>query len=193
MQQIVFLKIKIKKIIMNNNQLFFGTKILKLINNIFTKTTFAFNSLLAKTKFQIVALIFFCSITNLSYGQLNTENFNSGIPATWAITSNQTVTNNWVPTATGGLSSTGGATVDPASNNTVGSTAEYFFITPQFVTPTNGEIRFYTKQGSFSNKGTTYQLRISTANQPDISSFNVVLQSWTETQLNVAATTYEEK
>jgi hypothetical protein len=66
-------------------------------------------------------------------------------------------------------------------------------ITPQFVTPANGQIRFFTKQGSFTNRGTTYQLRISTANQPDISSFNVVLQSWTETQLNVSATTYEEK
>uniref|UniRef100_UPI0037BFA4DB choice-of-anchor J domain-containing protein n=1 Tax=Flavobacterium sp. TaxID=239 RepID=UPI0037BFA4DB len=178
---------------MNKNQLFFGTKILNSTNNIFTNTIFAVNLLLAKTKFQIVALLFFMTITNNSYGQLSTENFNSGIPATWAVTSNQTVTNNWVPTATGGFQSTGGATVDPALNNTVGSTAEYFLISPQFITPTNGEIRFFTKQGSFTNRGTTFQLRISTANQPDISSFNVVLQSWTETQLNVSATTYEEK
>jgi hypothetical protein len=126
---------------MNKNQLFFGTKILNSTNNIFTNTIFAVNLLLAKTKFQIVALLFFMTITNNSYGQLSTENFNSGIPATWAVTSNQTVTNNWVPTATGGFQSTGGATVDPALNNTVGSTAEYFLISPQFITPTNGEIR----------------------------------------------------
>jgi uncharacterized protein (TIGR02145 family) len=155
--------------------------------------SFDVNFLLSKTKFQIVALLFFLTVTDFGYSQLATENFNSGIPSAWAITSNTAVTNNWVPTATGGLQSTGAATVDPASNNTVGSTAEYFFISPQFVTPTNGEIRFFTKQGSFANRGTIYQLRISTAYQPDVSGFNVVLQSWNETQLNVSATTYEEK
>ena len=138
-------------------------------------------------------VLIFLMLTNLGFCQLPVENFNSGIPVSWAIASNQVVANNWVPTPTGGYQGTGGATVNPAANNTVGTTAEYYMITPQFVTPANGEIRFLTKQGSFSNRGTTYQVRISLANQPDISSFNVVLQSWTETQLNVSATTYEEK
>ncbi|MFN7012852.1 MAG: choice-of-anchor J domain-containing protein, partial [Bacteroidia bacterium] len=131
------------------------------------------------------------ALTSLGYGQV--ESFNSGIPATWAITSNQTVTNNWVPNPTAGLNGTGCAAVNPASNNTQGQTAEYFLISPQLVTPTNGEIRFYVKQGSFTNRGTIFQLRVSTANQPDISSFNVTLQSWTEAQLNTAATTWQEK
>jgi hypothetical protein len=178
---------------MNKNQLFFGTKIVNSMNDIYTNKTFVFNFLLAKTKFQIVALLFFLTITNSSYGQLSTENFNSGIPSSWAVTANQTVTNNWVPSLAGGLQSTGAATVNPASNNTVGTTAEYFLITPQVTVPTDGEFRFYTRQGSFSNRGTVYQLRVSTANQPDVSSFNVVLQTWTETQLNTSATTYEQK
>jgi gliding motility-associated-like protein len=178
---------------MNKNQLFFGTKIVNSMNDIYTKKTFVFNFSLAKTKFQIVALLFFLTITNSIYGQLSTENFNSEIPLSWAVTSNRTVTNNWVQSPTGGLQSTGAATVNPASNNTVGTMAEYFLITPQVTVPTDGEFRFYTRQGSFSNRGTVYELRVSTANQPDVSSFNVVLQTWTEAQLNVSATTYEQK
>lgn len=150
-----------------------------------------FDKIVLQRFFALCFLLLSC----LGYGQLTIEEFESGIPATWATTSNlvSPPANNWVHTPTGGYLASGGATVNPALNNTVGTTAEYFMITPQFLTPSNGQIRFYTKQGSFTNRGTTYQLRISTANQPDLSSFNVTLQSWTETQLNVAATTYEEK
>ncbi|MGH2664282.1 choice-of-anchor J domain-containing protein [Flavobacterium sp.] len=149
-----------------------------------------------KKNFEISILLIFTFglFSNSAFAQLPLEDFGSGIPATWAITSNQTVTNNWVPTTpTGGYLGTPGAMVNPALNNTAGVTAEYYLISPQFSTTDITEIRFYTKQGSFVNKGTTYELRLSTANQPDISSFNVVLQSWTEAQLNVSATTYEEK
>ncbi len=149
-----------------------------------------------KRNFEASILMFFsfCLFSNFAFSQLTLENFNSGIPASWAINSNQVVANNWVPTtATGGYLGTPGAMVNPALNNTAGTTAKYYMITPQFVTPQLTEIRFHTKQGSFTNKGATYELRLSTANQPDLNSFNVVLQSWTEAQLNVSATTYEEK
>ena len=145
-------------------------------------------------KATIFTLFIFGLFSNFAFSQLALQNFNTGIPSTWSINSNQTVANNWIATsASGGYLGTPGAVVDPASNNTVGTTAEYFLITPQFVTQQSNEIRFHTKQGSFINKGGTYQLRLSTANQPDLNSFNVVLQTWTEAQLNVSATTYEEK
>jgi gliding motility-associated-like protein len=138
-------------------------------------------------------LFLFLMISSFGFSQLAIENFETGIPTSWAVRSNLTVSNNWIQSPTSGYLGSGGASVNPSLNTTTGTQAEYYLITSQFLTPANGEIRFYTKQGSFSNRGTTYQLRISTANQPDISSFNVVLQSWSETQLNVAATTYEEK
>ncbi len=142
----------------------------------------------------ILMLFSFGLFSNFAFSQLTLENFNSGVPANWAISSNQTVTNNWMPTtATGGFAGTPGAVVNPSLNNTVGTTTEYFMITPQFVTPQVTEIRFHTKQGSFVNRGTTYELRLSTANQPSLASFNVLLQSWTEATLNISATTYEEK
>lgn len=153
-----------------------------------------FLSLRERFEISVFMILLFGFFSNSTSAQLTLQDFNSGIPASWAITSNQTVSNNWGPTtATGGYQNTPGAVVNPALNNTVGVTAEYYFITPQFITPANSEIRFLTKQGSFTNRGTIYQLRLSTAVQPDIASFNVVLQSWTEAQLNVSATTFEEK
>ena len=75
-----------------------------------------------------------------------------------------------------------------------GNTAEYFLVTPSVTPIPNGEIRFFTKQGSATNNGTIYQLRLSTATQPDINGFTVVLKSWTEAELNSGSpTAYEEK
>ncbi|MEK8181177.1 choice-of-anchor J domain-containing protein [Flavobacterium buctense] len=176
---------------MQKNYPFFETNFTSFLRSVFQKDSINVDSLLSKK------VVFRCTVLILlvftSFGFAQTETFNSGIPSSWVVTSNQTVTNNWIAAPTGGFQATGGASVNPASNNTQGTTAEYFLISPQLVTPTNGEIRFYVKQGSFTNRGTTFQLRVSTANQPDISSFNVTLQSWTEAQLNVSATTYEEK
>ncbi|QBZ98929.1 choice-of-anchor J domain-containing protein [Flavobacterium sangjuense] len=180
---------------MQKNYPFFETTFPKVNHGIFQKNYVNENGAMSKIVLQRIFALFFLIMTNLSYGQLPPEYFESGIPGTWAVNSNLATapTNNWSPTPAGGYLASGGAFVNPALNSTVGVTAEYFLITPQFLTPSNGEIRFWTKQGSFTNRGATYQVRISTANQPDISSFNVVLASWTEAQLNVAATTYEEK
>ena len=180
---------------MQKNYLFFETKLSKTKNSIFQKNNanakISFSKI-AQQRFIVFALLL---VANLSFSQLTTEFFETGIPSTWAITSNLPTApaNNWIATSNGGYLASGGAIVNPSLNTTTGVTAEYFMITPQFITPSNGEIRFWTKQGSFTNKGTVYQIRISTANQPDISSFNVVLQSWTEPQLNTVATTYQEK
>ncbi|WP_284653847.1 choice-of-anchor J domain-containing protein [Flavobacterium terrisoli] len=180
---------------MQKNYPFFETTLPTPLHGIFQKNNGNVNSFINTIFLQRFFVLFFLIVTNLGYSQLMTEHFESGIPGTWAVSSNLVTppTNNWVHTPAGGYSGTGGATVNPASNNTVGSTAEYFMITPQFLTPSNGQIRFMTKQGSFTNRGGTYQVRISTANQPDLSSFNVTLQTYTEANLNVAATTYEEK
>ncbi|WP_313806813.1 choice-of-anchor J domain-containing protein [Flavobacterium sp.] len=150
---------------------------------------------LREKSLQMVLLAFLLGLYSTdASAQLNLEDFSGGIPATWGINSNQTVSNNWVAsTPAEGYLGTPGAKVNPALNSTVGTTAEYYLISPQFLTTNNPEIRFWTKQGSFTNKGTVFQLRLSTASQPDISSFTTVVASWTEAQLNVPATTYQEK
>lgn len=74
-----------------------------------------------KFKATIFMLFTFGLFTNFAFSQLALQNFNSGIPSTWSVNSNQTVTNNWsATTATGGYLGTSGAVVNPASNNTVG-------------------------------------------------------------------------
>jgi len=165
-----------------------------------TNHKFAFEKLFRfKNKKRVILFIYIFLIFSMNSFSQITEYFDSGIPSSWVIKSNLAtppINNNWISSAAGtgyGGGTSKAAYVDPASNTTTGTTAQYFMISPQLVTPTNGEIRFYTKQGSFSNYGTTYQLKVSTASQPDISSFNVTLGTWTESQLNVSATTYEEK
>ncbi|WP_243472988.1 choice-of-anchor J domain-containing protein [Winogradskyella sp. MH6] len=121
------------------------------------------------------------------------ENFDSGIPTEWTIVDNGVGTQTWQVTADGYLG-TNGVSINPSLDN-IGdqNTAQYFLVTPQFAVPENGEIHFFTKQGSEADNGTQYQIRLSTAAQPDINGFNIVLQSYTESNLNTGSqTNYEE-
>lgn len=128
-----------------------------------------------------------------SYAQL-TENFDSGIPATWTLFGNNSATLDWSSTTDGYLG-TNGVSINPSGEN-IGdqNTAQYFMVTPQLTVPENGEIHFYTKQANEADNGAQYEIRISTAAQPDINGFNVVLQSYTEANLNIGSqTAYEKK
>ncbi|WP_121668058.1 choice-of-anchor J domain-containing protein [Mesonia aquimarina] len=126
--------------------------------------------------------------------QLATEDFEGGIPTDWSIVGNANAVSTWNTTTDGYLNSNA-VEVDPSLDNVGdGITAEYYLVTPLFTTPENGEIRFFTKQGSAADEGTEYQVKISTADQPDINGFNIVLDSWTESELNSGSQTeYEEK
>src|SRR5436190_5072499 len=132
----------------------------------------------------ILMILFGLFSYSVSAQGLPLQDFNSGIPTTgtspWTINNNQTVSSSWTATPTGGYQATGGAVINPGANDTSGKTAEYYLISPQFNTPNAAEVRFLTKQGSFSNKGTIFQVRLSTAPQPSINNFTVV-QEWDET------------
>ena len=81
-------------------------------------------------KATIFTLFIFGLFSNFAFSQLALQNFNTGIPSTWSINSNQTVANNWIATsATGGYQGTAGVSVNPALNNSVGTNAQYFLIT----------------------------------------------------------------
>ncbi|MDG4717035.1 choice-of-anchor J domain-containing protein [Winogradskyella marincola] len=122
------------------------------------------------------------------------ENFDSGIPAEWTVVDNGVGSEAW-QTTTDGYLGTNAVSINPSLDN-IGdqNTAQYFLVTPQFAVPENGEIHFFTKQGSEVDKGTQYQIRLSTAAQPDFNGFNINLQSYTESNLNTGSqTSYEEK
>lgn len=140
--------------------------------------------------FSFMALLLFSS---KSFAQLN-ETFDSGIPGTWTLFDNGVGTSSWSSTTDGYLG-TNGVSVNPSADN-IGdqNTAQYFLVTPQIAVPENGEIHFFTKQASEMDNGAEYQIRLSTAAQPDINGFNIVIQSYTESNLNIGAqTSYEEK
>ncbi len=148
---------------------------------------------LSKTFVFVVTFIIMMLISNKGFAQLN-ENFDSGIPATWTIFGNGVGSSNW-GTTTDGYLGTNGTSVNPSADN-IGdqNTARYFLVTPQILVPENGEIHFFTKQSSEINNGATYEIRLSNAAQPDINGFNILLQTYTEANLNIGSqTAYEEK
>jgi len=140
----------------------------------------------------LTLLLFLFSVSGFS--QMPTESFETGIPASWSLFQNSFGASSWGISAGGGYVSGDAAYINPAADNIgAGNTAQYFMVTPQVTVPVNGEVRFFTKQGSAAALGTTYELRVSTTTQTNINDFGVLLQSWTEATLNSSATTYEEK
>lgn len=139
--------------------------------------------------------LLFLLATISGYGQMATQNFESGIPANWTIFNNNVGTLPWAISNDGYLGSDA-AFIDPSAENVgANNTAQYFLVTPLVPVPENGEIRFYTKRATENpNPGVKYQIRLSTASQPDINGFSVVLQEWDGSDLNTGADNqYEEK
>ncbi|WP_372753490.1 choice-of-anchor J domain-containing protein [Mariniflexile sp.] len=168
-------------------------------NFFFFKEDCEFKSKTHKRNFQsgsfifVITLMLSLLLTGKGFAQVS-ENFDSGVPSSWTIFGNGVGTSNWGLTRAG-YQNTNGVSINPSADN-IGdqNTAQYFLVSPQILTPSNGEIHFYTKQTSQTDNGAIYQVRISTASQPDINGFSIVLQSYTEANLNVGSqTAYEKK
>lgn len=141
----------------------------------------------------VMTVVMTLLFSNQGFSQLS-ETFETGIPASWSLFGNGVGTSTWQQNPDGYLGSNA-VSINPSADN-IGdqNTAQYFLVTSQVLTPANGELHFFTKQGSDVDNGTEYQIRISTADQPDINGFNIVLQSYTESTLNTGSQTdYEEK
>jgi gliding motility-associated-like protein len=75
----------------------------------------------------------------------------------------------------------------------MGNTSEDWLISPSTVIPTNGQLRFFTKQSLPGDNGTIYQIRTySGASQTALASYTI-LKSWTESELNANFDVIEEK
>ncbi|WP_178984200.1 choice-of-anchor J domain-containing protein [Winogradskyella helgolandensis] len=164
----------------------------KLQKSVARESSFSSIAMFKKRNFRF-AFTLFLLISVKGFAQLN-ETFDSGIPATWTLIGNGVGAVDW-STTTDGYLSTNGVSINPSSDN-IGdqNTAQYFLITPQITIPENGEIQFYTKQSNEADNGAQYEIRLSTAAQPDINGFNIPLQSYTESTLNIGSqTSYEKK
>lgn len=146
-----------------------------------------------KSKQVTLLLVLMMSISG--YAQLPTETFESGIPASWTLFGNDHAVSEW-EISNDAYQGSNAVFINPSADNIgADNSAEYFLVTPSITLPENGEIRFYTKRStSLDNENISYQVRLSTATQPDINGFNVILQSWDGTNLNEGSQTeYEEK
>ncbi|REE25087.1 gliding motility-associated-like protein [Winogradskyella pacifica] len=165
----------------------------KLQNTAENESCFFSKKIIKNSGLSFMTLLVFLLISVKGNAQIN-ENFDSGIPSTWTLIDNGVGTTNWATTTDGYLGSNG-TSVNPSADN-IGdqNTAQYFLVTPQIAVPENGEIQFYTKQSNEADNGAQYEIRLSTASQPDVNGFNITLQSYTESNLNIGAqTNYEKK
>ncbi len=151
----------------------------------------------------ILLLTILFSVT--SFSQLALEGFESGTfppttPANWAVFDNgvnATPAVNWASTnvATNVYTGTTAAFMR-RPGNIVGTVAQDYLATPSVNVPTNGQIKFYTKNllGT-PQPATKYQVRIklvSDGPQNDPANY-VLLQEWVDPNLVTTAAVYEQK
>lgn len=114
-------------------------------------------------------------------GWLVTDN-GVGTSTSWEITNNPTVLINGTKSAIMNRHEIGS-----------GNTSEDWLISPSATIPTNGQLKFFTRQSLAGENGTLYQIRVSSGNsQSNLSSYTV-LQQWTESQLNQIYNIPEQK
>ncbi|MDI1254664.1 MAG: choice-of-anchor J domain-containing protein, partial [Flavobacterium sp.] len=135
------------------------------------------------------------------YGQALPQNFDAGLPADWVVKSRLNGTEvvqpqHWqLNTAAYAAYSAPNAAFINNEQIGIGNTEEDYLITATQLVPTNGQMRFWTRQTANSDENTIYQIRVSTTSQTDLSTFTTI-QTWTEaelTDLNGDITAYEEK
>jgi hypothetical protein len=122
----------------------------------------------------------------------------NGFPVGWLVTSNGvgngqswTIANN----AAVIITNNGGTQTAYMNREEIGAgnTSEDWLISPSTAIPTNGQLRFFTKQSLAGDNGTIYQIRVSSdPNQSNLAAYTV-LQQWTEPHLNAVFNVVEEK
>ncbi|WP_432672672.1 DUF7619 domain-containing protein [Flavobacterium sp. SM2513] len=114
-------------------------------------------------------------------GWLVTDN-GVGTAANWSITNSPSVVINGTKSALMNRHEIG-----------AGNTSEDWLISPVTLIPSNGQLKFNTKQTLPGDDGTLYQIRIYSGNSQNALSSYSILQQWTESQLNVVYNVAEEK
>ncbi|MBN8565447.1 MAG: fibronectin type III domain-containing protein, partial [Flavobacteriales bacterium] len=144
---------------------------------------------------RITLVLLLLMLTGFGYSQ--TENFEGGIPGTWAVFNNGIGGNTWTatsavttpPTVCEGTTS---AFMNARQNIGAGNTSQNYLVTPLITVPANGQLIFSTRSTINGPDNTTYQVRYSTTSQTDINSFTTI-QSWADTDLTAVFNICEEK
>ena len=152
-------------------------------------------------KITLLLLTFLCSFVGYSQFPENFEAPGStvptGFPTGWITADNGvgtgqswTIANN----AAVIITNNGGTQSAYINREEIGSgnTSEDWLISPSTAIPTNGQLRFFTKQSLAGDNGTLYQIRISSGTQSLLSGYTI-LKQWTEAELNAIYNVAEEK
>ena len=149
-------------------------------------------------KITFLVLATLCSFMGYSQYPENFESSNvtapNGFPAGWLVTDNGVGSVSWEITNNTALVFSGEkAAYINRQEIGMGNTSEDWLISPLVAIPTNGQLRFSTKQALAGDNGTLYQIRISSSTTQSSLASYTVLQQWTETQLNQVFNVAEQK
>ena len=85
------------------------------------------------------------------------------------------------------------AAIVDRENVGAGNTSQDWLVSPQITVTTNAQLRFFTKQTSVPDNGSTYEIRVSTnASQTNQAAYTII-QTWNDLTLNTSPLVYEEK
>ncbi len=148
---------------------------------------------------KIILSFFLIILPFLSFAQIN-EGFEGATfppttPGNWAIL------DNGVGTGVSWATTTDPARVYAGTKSAIcdrellssGQTSQDWLVTSQFTVPSNGQLRFWTRQTLSGNNGSTYEIRVSTNSTQNDQAAYTTVQTWTETSLNTTYNVYEEK
>lgn len=141
--------------------------------------------------------IYFCLVilfAAFSQAQTVIEDFENGIPSTWATFETGTgVNQSWYGNTNLLFTCQGnGCAFLNRENVPDGSFAVDWLVSPLITVPANGKLFFATKSLQSNNQGSMYSVKVSTTSQTDPNSFTTVA-SWDEMTLTTTANSCEQK
>lgn len=141
-------------------------------------------------KFYLHFLILLASFSN---AQNVIENFDNGIPPTWAVFETGTgILQSWSSQSNQVFICQGSGCAMINRENVTSGTAIDWLVSPSILVPTNGKVYFATKSLQSGVQGSLYSVKVSTTSQTDPNSFTTIA-SWDETTLTSTANSCEQK
>lgn len=130
-----------------------------------------------------------------SFSQAQTtviEDFENGIPSTWAIFETGTgVAQSWAGSNTQAFICQGNGCAIINRENVASGLAIDWLVSPSITVPANGKLYFATKTLQAGFQGSFFSVKVSTTSQTDPNSFTTVA-TWNETTLTTAANVCEQ-
>ncbi|MFY8187568.1 MAG: choice-of-anchor L domain-containing protein, partial [Flavobacterium sp.] len=146
-----------------------------------------------------ITLLLFLFLSVFAFSQVIDQDFEDVTfpPTDWTMTTNGvgSAVNPWTRTTNTALTNTAsvGAARTARQTTAVGQERQTWLITPQVLVPTNGQLRFFTRNELAGNQGSTFSVRISTNPDPTVLAAYTTLETWTELTLVAQFDVYEEK